>query len=173
MVSFNDYFTNSKGGDFLVLEREDAARRTAFRSYSQALFSPQNRRLSTVASRPEKSNPKEVRSSFVADDAFVDSVRTAIRGGLAGGNLTIDCCAKQLGMSRRTLQRLLSEAGLTFTSLANQVRLQRAKQLLADENQKVADVAAQLGYGNSANFAKAFQRLSGVTPTEFRSRLKM
>jgi AraC-like DNA-binding protein len=44
--------------------------------------------------------------------------------------------------------------------------------LLADENQKVADVAAQLGYGNSANFAKAFQRLSGVTPTEFRSRLK-
>lgn len=121
-----------------------------------------------MASRPEKLNPKEVRSSSAADDPFVESVRTAIRGDLADGNLTVDRCAKQLGMSRRTLQRLLSEAGWTFTSLANQLLLEKARQLLADENQTVADVAAQLGYANSANFAKAFQRLGGVTPGEFR-----
>ena len=56
----------------------------------------------------------------MADDAIVDSVRTAIRGDLAGGNLTVDGCAKQYGISRRTLQRLLSEAGWTFTRLVNQ-----------------------------------------------------
>ena len=123
--------------------------------------------LSMVPPRPKKSDLSD------GGDAFVESVRVAISGDLAAGNLTIDRCAKQLGMSRRMLQRLLSEAGLTFTSLVNQVRLQSARQSLADENQTVADVAAQLGYGNSANFAKAFQRLSGVTPREFRSRLKM
>jgi AraC-like DNA-binding protein len=125
-----------------------------------------------MASRHEKPEPQELRSLSASGDAFVDSVRAAISANLVDGNLTIDRCARHLVISRRTLQRLLSEAGWTFTRLIDEVRLERARQLLADESRTVADVAAQLGYANSANFAKAFQRLSGVTPGEFRSRMQ-
>jgi AraC-like DNA-binding protein len=109
---------------------------------------------------------------MVETDARVSSVRNAIRENLAAGGLTIDRCAQQLGLSRRTLQRLLYEAGLTFTCLVDQVRLEVATKLLTDDKQKVADIAGRLGYATPANFARAFQRLAGVTPTEFRRRIR-
>ena len=115
----------------------------------------------------------DARLSSVELDAFIDSLRTAIRRDVASGGVTIDRYAKQFEISRRSMQRRLRQTGLTFTSLGNQILLETAKQLLADQRRTVGGIAAELSYANSANFAKAFQRLSGVTPTEFRSRLKM
>jgi AraC-like DNA-binding protein len=126
-----------------------------------------------VFSRSLMKHCMDTRLSSVELEAFIDSLRTAIHADVASGNVTIDRYAKQFEISRRTMQRRLRQAGLTFTSLVNQILLETATQWLADERRTVGEIAAELGYANSANFAKAFQRLSGVTPTEFRSRLKM
>jgi AraC-like DNA-binding protein len=101
---------------------------------------------------------------------FVNSVRAAIKKNFADRSLTIDRCATQLGISRRGMQRLLSESGLTFTRLVDEVRLELATRLLADDAKAIKNIAIELGFTRSANFARAFQRLSGVTPTEFRRR---
>ena len=111
------------------------------------------------------------RSSPEAVDALVDAVRALILCDLVDGNLNVQSCALQLEISRRQLQRLLSEAGWTYTRLVGQVRLEKAEQLLADETRKLADIASQLGYSKSDNFTRAFRRLSGMTPAEFRQNL--
>ena len=122
---------------------------------------------------PSRRKPeKNERSSPEAGDALVDAVRALILCDLVDGNLNVQHCARQLEISRRQLQRLLSEAGWTYTRLVDQVRLEKAEQLLADETQKLADIASQLGYSKSDNFARAFRRLSGMTPAEFRQKLK-
>ena len=112
-----------------------------------------------TANRPISSRPS---------DEFVALVRSVIRKSLTTRSLTIDGCAQQVGVSSRTLQRNLIEAGWSFSQLLDQVRLEMAAELLADENNTLRQIASQLDYANASNFARAFQRLTGVTPTQFR-----
>ena len=47
-------------------------------------------------------------------------------------------------------------------------RVERAKQLLCDRKLSVLDVGLQVGFDQPNNFARAFRRRSGVSPTQFR-----
>ena len=47
--------------------------------------------------------------------------------------------------------------------------MQRAAELLADTEMPVRDIAAQVGYRQPAQFAKAFTRVHGVPPTRYRA----
>ncbi|MGB7434476.1 MAG: AraC family transcriptional regulator [Candidatus Acidiferrum sp.] len=47
-------------------------------------------------------------------------------------------------------------------------RVERAKQLLCDRELSVLDVSLQVGFDHPNNFARAFRRLVGVSPTQFR-----
>jgi AraC family transcriptional regulator len=44
----------------------------------------------------------------------------------------------------------------------------RAKELLAEQGQSVANVAARTGFGSPIQLTRAFRRVVGTTPTEFR-----
>ena len=103
---------------------------------------------------------------------FTRSVQTAIRNNLANGQLTIDRCAVQLGVSRRKLQRGLSQQGVTFSSLVMEVRLEMATELLAEDKRSVGEIACKLGYASAASFARAFRRSRGVSPSDFRRGLQ-
>ena len=46
--------------------------------------------------------------------------------------------------------------------------VERAKELLAEQDQSVANVAVRTGFGSSIQLTRAFRRLVGTTPTEFR-----
>lgn len=115
--------------------------------------------------------PRGGSRSSAGGKVFVESVCAAIQKTLAERELTIDRCAGEIGVSRRTLQRLLADFGLTFQDLVDQVRLETAKELLANKNTSVSDIAAELDYANSTSFARAFQRLCDVTPSQFRRNL--
>ncbi len=47
-------------------------------------------------------------------------------------------------------------------------RVERAKRLLRDRKLSVLDVGLQVGFDHANNFARAFRRLAGVSPTRFR-----
>lgn len=49
-------------------------------------------------------------------------------------------------------------------------RLERAKILLADNAQSVAEVAAATGFFDQSHFAKCFRRAVGCSPREFQLR---
>ncbi|WP_182029073.1 helix-turn-helix transcriptional regulator [Vibrio sp. B1FLJ16] len=71
-------------------------------------------------------------------------------------------------MTKRTLRRRLKEQGISFQKLVNQVRYQRATELLETTGTPISDVADQLGYSDTASFRHAFKRWSGLVPTKFR-----
>ncbi|NOU87894.1 helix-turn-helix domain-containing protein [Paenibacillus sp. LMG 31460] len=62
------------------------------------------------------------------------------------------------------------EVGVTFTDYVIAFRIDKAKELLAQTDLKVTDIADRLRYNNSQNFIRAFKRLTGVTPGEYRSK---
>lgn len=58
--------------------------------------------------------------------------------------------------------------GLTLSDFIQEMRLDRAKQLLADPAIRVQDIAMMLGYGAASNFGRSFKKLTGQTPQGYR-----
>lgn len=88
-----------------------------------------------------------------------------------GSNLSLDDIARRVASSRRQLQRAYSEIGdTTFREHLTAVRMERAAELLGDPELTVRDVARRVGYRQPAQFAKAFRRHHGTTPSRYRMR---
>ncbi|MBF0280922.1 MAG: AraC family transcriptional regulator ligand-binding domain-containing protein [SAR324 cluster bacterium] len=84
-------------------------------------------------------------------------------------NLNIDAAAGRMGMSRRTLQRRLSEKKLTFSSLVEEVQKRYSLRYLEDPSMNITEVAYLCGFSELSPFSRAFKRWTGMSPKEFRS----
>ena len=82
---------------------------------------------------------------------------------------TLDRLATAVGSSRSALaQRFVDRVGEPPMQYLTRWRLQMAANLLQDDSAKVATVADRVGYGSTAAFTRAFKRIVGVTPSEWR-----
>lgn len=77
--------------------------------------------------------------------------------------------AQQMHCSPRTLRRHLQELGTHYQELLDELRFERAKTLLGQEDWPICRIAEYLGFSETASFRHAFQRWSGVPPSRFRS----
>ena len=81
--------------------------------------------------------------------------------------LTVDQVAHRVFVSARQLQRAFAESGCSFRRHLCRVRLERAMELL-NQGSTVREAARAVGYSQPAQFAKAFRRTYGTTPSEWR-----
>lgn len=61
------------------------------------------------------------------------------------------------------------ECGMSICDYILWCRVERAKYLLVETTESVAEIAEQVGYGSKANFYIAFKRLTEMSPTEYRN----
>ncbi|MGY3620077.1 helix-turn-helix transcriptional regulator [Bradyrhizobium sp. USDA 10063] len=113
-------------------------------------------------------SPEAERKPFGND--IVSVLKLTLPSYLDEGGPAIDQAAEMVGLSVRSLQRKLSLVGLTYSGLLEQVRFNNAMKLLSDMENKIIDVAFSSGYADPAHFTRAFRRISGCTPREFRER---
>jgi len=116
-------------------------------------------------------NPRQPQSPGMCEHAledFVEVLRAAMAPYLLSGYPSIGMAADIAGMSTRTLQRVLRANRTSYSELIENLRFDLATQLLADSDMKVIDIALQLGYEHSQNFSRAFHRVSGLTPQQYR-----
>jgi AraC family transcriptional regulator, regulatory protein of adaptative response / methylphosphotriester-DNA alkyltransferase methyltransferase len=86
-----------------------------------------------------------------------------------GTDLSLDDIARRVASSRRQLQRAYAEIGrTTFREHLTAVRMERAAEMLAARGLTVREVAHRVGYRQPAQFAKAFRRHHGSSPSDFR-----
>ena len=77
--------------------------------------------------------------------------------------------AARLHCSERHFSRLFrAEFGVPLRKRQTELRLQRARQLLADANAKIINVAYESGYRHLGLFNAMFKKRFGVTPSEWR-----
>ncbi len=98
-------------------------------------------------------------------------IRAAIRAHAARPGWSLGDCAAELGLSERSIQRLLAAEDDGFAAALTRERLARAARLLRDPAQAqrpVADIALAVGYGDPAPFARAFRAAYGVAPGAWR-----
>ncbi|MDE7206038.1 MAG: AraC family transcriptional regulator, partial [Lachnospiraceae bacterium] len=56
----------------------------------------------------------------------------------------------------------------SFIMYLSELRIEKAKELLADITVNVKDIGQKVGYRDSSYFTKVFKRFTGVTPSEYR-----
>jgi AraC family transcriptional activator of tynA and feaB len=72
------------------------------------------------------------------------------------------------GISVRSLHRLFSDTGETFSAMVRTRRLSRARHDLAVTDDTVQAVAARWGYADASHFIREFKRQYRLTPTGYR-----
>ncbi len=83
--------------------------------------------------------------------------------------LTLDTLAREAGMSRTyysTMFKMLNGVSV-WTYIINQ-RIDRAQQLLEKTEMSVIEICEKCGFNNLSNFNKAFKKITGKTPSEYR-----
>ncbi|MEQ8299776.1 MAG: AraC family transcriptional regulator [Hyphomonas sp.] len=88
---------------------------------------------------------------------------------LSEGVPQLDEVAGRLGMSARTLQRRLSDHGVTFQTVVTQARLELAQSLMSGTRYSLAEIAFLTGFSEQSAFSRAFKRWVGKTPGAFRN----
>jgi transcriptional regulator GlxA family with amidase domain len=84
-------------------------------------------------------------------------------------DIQLDDIAREIATSRRQLQRVFEEIGdTTFREHLTRIRMTRAAEML-DSPLAIRDIAQRVGYRQAAQFAKAFRRVHGVTPSAYRA----
>lgn len=86
------------------------------------------------------------------------------------GTPTVAYCADQLHLSANYFGDLIKkETGLSAQEYILAKTMDTAKELLADPTKSVSDVAYALGYQYPQYFSKAFKRVVGCSPNEYRN----
>jgi len=96
-------------------------------------------------------------------------VENAISSLLPHGRVVVDDVARSLGMSKRTLARRLSDEGLNFTEVLQQLRRNLAVRYLDDPKLHISKIAWLLGFAEVSAFTHAFKRWTGKTPSRMRA----
>lgn len=95
-----------------------------------------------------------------------------IRQNFARPEFSSQTLAHRLGISARYLQDILFEGGSSFTERVLELRLQRARSMLASRRYnhvKVSDIALACGFNEVSYFNRCFRRRFGASPTQYRS----
>ncbi len=77
--------------------------------------------------------------------------------------------AQQLNVSERTLARHLRAEGYSFSQILQQKKQELARYYLLETDESITNIALNLGFKDSSNFTRAFQRWFKLSPTEFRN----
>jgi len=84
----------------------------------------------------------------------------------------VDQMAQVLGISPRSLQRLLAREGTSYFQIIENIRMDRAKRLLQTDLSQER-IAEQLGYSDARSFRRAFKRWTNLSPGEYHQSRKL
>ncbi|HSC84948.1 MAG TPA: AraC family transcriptional regulator [Pseudomonas sp.] len=110
---------------------------------------------------------RRLNSEFVSRQTLLNRCRQALATQLQNPP-GLEGLAGQLNCSSRSLRRHLQEAGSSYQRLLDELRFERARQLLEQQELPIQRIAEVMGYSETASFRHAFQRWSGLPPSRFR-----
>lgn len=99
---------------------------------------------------------------------FPARVRKIIHHHIESMPIRLQAIASIMGLSSREIQSGLRAAGTDFQSQLDEVRYELARRYLRETRLSIAEITALLGYSETAVFTRAFTRLAGTTPRNWR-----
>jgi AraC-like DNA-binding protein len=119
--------------------------------------------LATVAPQLEAELTEQL-----AQKSFAEQAKGILKQVLAGQRPGIQDLARELHLSTRTLQRRLTETGITFQRLLDEARRELARHYLLHSPRELNETAYLLGYEDANSFFRAFHQWEGTSPGQWR-----
>jgi AraC-like DNA-binding protein len=110
--------------------------------------------------------------SELGNGAFVQRVRRALLERLKS-NPDVRELASDLGITARTLVRRLTEAGVRYSDIKDELRRTHAAWYLLHTELSMEAIASQLGYSDPTNFSRKFKYWYRVAPSKMRQTLRI
>ncbi len=106
-----------------------------------------------------------------SQDALIQALIQYCNVNYSDGALS-DFAAEQNLTPSYLSQLIRQKSGRNFSDFLTQARMEQAKLLLSDPNQKIYHISEKVGYINPNNFARAFKTYFGITPSEYKEHEK-
>ncbi|MAX98691.1 MAG: AraC family transcriptional regulator [Oceanospirillaceae bacterium] len=100
--------------------------------------------------------------------SWSERVRNSLQAMLEQGEPGLADIAQVFNLSERTLRRYLQQENTSYRQLLEEVRREMAQYWLRRPQETITSVALRLGFSDSSNFSRAFQRWFQQTPGQFR-----
>ena len=134
------------------------------------------RKLEELATAKALPEPQDAGAAPAEDAADEDSpaamVMAQVRRYLEDNymfDLSLDSVGEILHISPAYLSAQFKKyQKMNFLDCLTELRINAAKELLADPLRSTAEVASMVGYDDSSYFARAFKKRTGMTPTQYR-----
>jgi AraC-like DNA-binding protein len=120
--------------------------------------------LAAVAPQLEAELREQLAQKTVSEQA-----KGILKRLLAGQRPGIDDLARELHLSTRTLQRRLTEQGITFQRLLEEARREVARHYLLHSSVELSEAAYLLGYEDVNSFFRAFHQWEGTSPGQWKT----
>lgn len=109
--------------------------------------------------RTKKHTPAEILPTFIQDHL--------------NEKISVSDVAKHIGVSEQYCRRLFKEHwGLSPMQFITDLRMRKAKALLALDTAPITQIAMVCGFCDSSHFSNAFYKIEGITPSEYRKQNK-
>jgi AraC-like DNA-binding protein len=143
-----------RAGDGIVIE------------FDAALLDQPNRRRADGPAAPAL--PLDRDSGRIEDEALITSLDLLFVPAAMAGQVSVECAARSLGLSPRSLQRRLAALGTSYERQLDDWRHRSARQALAVGETPIQTIARGLGYADAAHFIRAFHRWERSSPAAWR-----
>jgi len=114
--------------------------------------------------------------SFNPDDKnqqIINEMKEYIAANYQDG-ITLSEMARKFNLSSGHLSNLFhEETGESFSDYLNMIRLNKAKELLKTTDDKIYQIADQLGFNDAYYFSSWFKKLVGASPTTYRDNINL
>lgn len=83
--------------------------------------------------------------------------------------LTLEGVAHQIGISKSYFSHLFKDyTKMTFVDFLTRERIKKSESLFLGSRKKIIDIAFECGFTSMSSFNRAFKKIKGLSPTEFR-----
>ena len=172
-IGANDYITKPFSMDYLearinnILEE----RQNWQKKYKEELL--KNAKFANSGETGAGEGSENVSPMQAADDELMRKFVNIIEANLSNMDFTVEDAQDALKVSRwHLLSKVKSLVGLTPNEFIRDTRLTHAAKLIDGGELNMTQVAFAIGISDSRYFSRCFKQKYGVTPTEYKNRIK-
>jgi AraC-like DNA-binding protein len=113
------------------------------------------------------------KSKFQKRNNFKKQIIHYITENYCNPDLGLDSIAEYFGLSPVYMSRFIREqTGFNFRDYVTDIRMKEAKKMLLGGNISINEIVKQVGYYNTSSFIRKFRKIEGITPGEYRAKMR-
>ncbi|MDL2247806.1 response regulator [Bacteroides sp. OttesenSCG-928-J23] len=131
-----------------------------------------NNLMNTSPTRKKETQPSTTEMS-PNDRKFIDKLVELMEANMDNGELIVDDLVTELAVSRSVFfKKLKALTGLAPIEFIKEMRVKRAAELIETGEFNISQVSYMVGINDPRYFSKCFKQKYGMTPTEYKERIK-